>query len=91
MRAILTFMAMAMLVVSVGCDKKAATEPATPPRDSGGGPAEVTAPSAGETPAATDEAAPAATDEAAPAATDGAATSDTSETQTVSLKLPGMT
>ena len=83
MRAILTFMAMAMLVVSVGCDKKTAIETPTPPRDSGGGPVEVAAPSTGETPAATDE--------AAPAATDGAATSDTSATQTVSLKLPGMT
>ncbi len=86
MRAILTFMAMAMLVVSVGCDKKAATEPAKTTGEQGGGAAEVAAPSTGETPAA-----PAATDEATPAASDGAATSDTSATQTVSLKLPGMT
>ncbi|MDA7902408.1 hypothetical protein N9B31_02000 [Mariniblastus sp.] len=88
MRAILTFMAMAMLVVSVGCDKKAGEkEPAKATGEQGGGAAEVAAPSTGETPAAkpTDE------KEAAPAATDGAATSDTSATQTVSLKLPGMT
>lgn len=88
MRAMLTFMAMAMLVVSVGCDKKEAPkEAAKATGEQGGGAAEVVAPSTGETPAAK----PAATDEAAPAATDGAATTDASATQTVSLKLPGMT
>ena len=88
MRAILTFLAMAMLVISVGCDKKTGdAEPAKATGKKAAGTAEVTAPSTGETPAAK----PANTDEAAPAATDGAATSDTSATQTVSLKLPGMT
>ena len=38
MRAILTFMAMAMLVVSVGCDKKAGEkEPAKATGEQGGG------------------------------------------------------
>ena len=88
MGAMLTFIAMAMLVVSVGCDKKeAAKEPAKATGEQGGGAAEVAAPSTGETPAAK----PAATDEAAPAKTDGAATTEASATQTVSLKLPGMT
>lgn len=88
MRAILTFLAMAMLVISVGCDKKTGdAEPAKATGKKAAGTAEVTAPSTGETPVAK----PANTEEAAPAATDGAATSDTSATQTVSLKLPGMT
>ena len=66
MRLLLTFMAMAVLVVSIGCDKK---------------PAEKEAPKK-----AAEAASP-----AAPDAGDGAATAKTSETQTVSLKLPGMT
>lgn len=70
MRLLLTFMAMAVLVVSIGCDKK---------------PAEKEAPKK-----AAEAASPAAPD-AAPDAGDGAATAKTSETQTVSLKLPGMT
>lgn len=87
MRAMLTFIAMAMLVVSVGCDKKeAAKEPAKATGEQGGGAAEVVAPSTGETPAAK----PAETD-AKPEATEGAAKTDDSATQTVSLKLPGMT
>lgn len=60
MRFLLTIMAMALLAISVGCDKPAET--------------------AKETPAAT------TAETEAPAAT-GA----TGETQTVSLKLPGMT
>ena len=87
MRAILTFMAMAMLIVSVGCDKGVTkTEPAKATGAEGGGAAEVAAPSTGDTPAAK----PADTEDK-PAATDGAATDDASATQTVSLKLPGMT
>ena len=65
MRAILTFMAMAVLVVSIGCDKKTA-DPVTPKKT----------PEKVETDA----------DKG-----DGAATSNTTETQTVALKLPGMT
>lgn len=66
MRLLLTFMAMAVLVVSIGCDKKAAEEaPKTTGTTSGG---------AGEV-----------------AEKDDSATAETSETQTVSLKLPGMT
>ena len=87
MRTILTFMAMAMLVVAVGCDKGATkTEPAKATGAEGNGAAEVKAPSTGETPAAK----PADTEDK-PAATDGAANDDASATQTVSLKLPGMT
>jgi hypothetical protein len=66
MRLLLTFMAMAVLVVSIGCDKKDAEEAAKTTGNSAGGAGEV-------------------------AAKDGSASTKTSETQTVSLKLPGMT
>lgn len=66
MRSLLTLMAMAVLVVSIGCDKKAAET--TPPKADGDGAA------------------------AAPADNgDSSATPNTSGTQSVSLKLPGMT
>ena len=69
MRLLLTLMAMAALVVSIGCDNKPA-EPAAPiTTEPAGGADETKAPEAG----------------------DSSATSNTSETQTVSLNLPGMT
>jgi hypothetical protein len=70
MRLLLTFMAMAVLVVSIGCDsKKEETVQPKPTGETANGSAEVAAPDAG----------------------DNSATTKTTKTQTVSLKLPGMT
>lgn len=70
MRVLLTFMAMAVLVISIGCDKKPAeTETPKPAGEAAGGSAQVETPDAG----------------------DADATAKKSGTQTVSLKLPGMT
>ncbi len=64
-------MAMAALVISIGCDKKPAEKK--------------------ETPKATPAAADGAAEGAAEKTGDGAATAKTSGSQSVSLKLPGMT
>ena len=69
MRLLLTLMAMAVLVVSIGCDKKEAEKETPKTTGTTGGSSEVAAPDAG----------------------DGSATAKTAETQTVALKLPGMT
>ena len=74
MRLLLTLMAMAVLVVSIGCDKK-----------------EEKKEEKKEAPATSSTSTTGADQVAAQDAGDGSATATDAETQTVSLKLPGMT